>query len=204
MKKLLTIICALCLVMAFSMPAAALDDIEDNNASANLMSPGADTNQAGDNICQDNDGIESYVTVDDVASNNNNDTIDDDSTVGSYNKALSDNKLDDNSDDDVFDTDTTIKDNETNVASKNTLNDKSDDDVFDTDTTVKDNETNVASKNTLDDNSDDDVVDMDNNSNFANDKRAMTTCSIQIPLSKTMKLMWQARTPSTTIAMTTL
>ena len=31
MKKLLTIICALCLVMAFSMPVAAQEPVEDDD-----------------------------------------------------------------------------------------------------------------------------------------------------------------------------
>jgi len=38
MKKLLTIICALSLIMAFTVPAMAIDDIEDNNAGCSFVS----------------------------------------------------------------------------------------------------------------------------------------------------------------------
>jgi len=178
MKKLLTIVCALCLVMAFSMPAGAVDDIEDNQAAIALL---GQTNQAQDDATVDNDGLD--VDTGDIASGNSqdNDGTDVDVTTGDL---LSNN--DDHSDDDGTDVDVTTgdllsnndsnDDNSTNLC----LDDNSDDDLVDNkggamdndlidqdgdqdgiDTDIQDNETNIASKNSLDDNSDDDGTDVD-------------------------------------------
>ena len=70
MKKLLTIICALCLVMAFSMPAGAIDDIEDNQAAAALL---GQTNQAQKGGEIDNDGLD--LDTGPIAVNNDGNTI---------------------------------------------------------------------------------------------------------------------------------
>lgn len=122
MKKLLTIICALSLVLAFSMPAVALDDIEDNNTAAALLSPGADTNLAGDDVSQDNDFLDYNSTVGDVASGNFSGNSDnDDVDVLSGNTASDDDNINllsgntDNSDDDFMsDNDNSINDSFTN------------------------------------------------------------------------------------------
>jgi hypothetical protein len=65
MKKFLTIICSLCLVMAFAMPAAAVDDIQDNQAAAAFL---GQTNQAQKGGEIDNDGLD--VDTGDIASGN--------------------------------------------------------------------------------------------------------------------------------------
>jgi len=137
---------------------------------AALLSP--NFSQAGDDVTQDNDGIDS--TVGDVASGNfanntdksDDDFIDADTTtniddIASNNDYLSDNKYEDESDDDVVDNKAGIMDQDL-VDNKDG---KMDNDLLDVDTEVKDNETNVASKNDIlsnnkyEDESDDDVVD---------------------------------------------
>ena len=65
MKKLLTIICAFSLVLAFSMPAAAVDDIQDDQAAVALL---GQTNQAQKGGEIDNDGLD--VDTGDIASGN--------------------------------------------------------------------------------------------------------------------------------------
>jgi hypothetical protein len=65
MKKLFTIICAFSLIMAFTLPAMALDDIEDNQAGVALL---GQTNQAQKGGEIDNDGLD--VDTGDIASGN--------------------------------------------------------------------------------------------------------------------------------------
>ena len=72
MKKLLTIICAFSLIMAFTLPAMADTDVDVDDTQAALTFQGQ-TNQAMDNGTIDNDGLD--VDTGDIAVDNDNNTI---------------------------------------------------------------------------------------------------------------------------------
>jgi hypothetical protein len=161
MKKLLTIICALSLVLAFSMPASAIDDIEDNQAGVALL---GQTNQAQKGGEIDNDGLD--VDTGDIASGNSldNDTTDVDVTTGDLLSGNTDdhsNNSTNTSDTDGTDVDVTTGD----LLSNNTDNSINDNDGTDVD---------VAATDVLNDKSDDDVLDNKGGtigvSDIANDK----------------------------------
>ena len=175
MKKLLTIICALCLVMAFSMPAGAVDDIEDNQAV--LGTVGSATAQAQDDALAIEDSGN-------FSGNLSGNTASDDDNVN----VLSGNSDDDNvnllsgntdqSDDDFIDDDsnTNIDDIASNndYLSNNKYEDESDDDFMDIDAgddIASDNDNDLIDQDQTDndlvdqDNTDNDLVDQDNTDN---------------------------------------
>jgi len=193
MRKLLTIVCALSLVIAFSMPASAIDDIEDNQAGVALL---GQTNQAQKGGEIDNDGLD--VDTGDIASGNSldNDTTDVDVTTGdllsgntddhstdtdTYTATANDSfKTEDNDGTDVDvttgdllsnNTDNSLNDNDgtdVDVAATDVLNDKSDDDLLDN------KEGTIDISDVANDNSDDDLLDNKEGtievSDIANDK----------------------------------
>jgi hypothetical protein len=147
--------------MAFTLPAMAVDDIEDNQAGVALL---GQTNQAQKGGEIDNDGLD--LDTGDIASGNSldNDTTDVDVTTGDLLSGNTDdhsNNSTNTSDTDGTDVDVTTGD----LLSNNTDNSINDNDGTDVD---------VAATDVLNDKSDDDVLDNKNGtievSDIANDK----------------------------------
>jgi hypothetical protein len=187
MKKLLTIFCALSLIMAFSVPAMALDDIEDNQAGVALLGQNNQAQKGGE---IDNDGLD--VDTGDILSNNSQDNSNTNNTTtntDSSNKDYSDNsnwQLDksDNSNWQQTNTDASNHDNPVatdsfqsedndgtdvdvafdDIKLEDIANDKSDDDVVDNkggnmDNDLVDNDSHDNDNDLVDQDGDQDVVD---------------------------------------------
>jgi hypothetical protein len=164
MKKLLTIICALSLVTAFSMPAAAIEDIEDNQAGVALL---GQTNQAQKGGEIDNDGLD--LDTGDIASGNlsgNTTTTDDGDDVNVDVKTgdLLSGNTDDHSNNSTNTSDTDGTDVDVTTGDIDLLSGNSDDDKL-----LSDNNTTVNTDNS-DQGNIDVAVDDINVSDVANDK----------------------------------
>jgi hypothetical protein len=184
MKKLFTIICALGLVMAFTVPAAAIDDIDPNvavNSTATQVSDSnINTGQAQDAqyAVMDSGNLSgTYTENDQDVIGSNNTKTENENYAASDSFKSEDNDLLDNKDgsigvsdiaNDKHSEDNDLLDNKNGtIGVSDIANDKSDDDVLDNDGTI--DVSDIAN-----DKSDDDVLDNKNGtidvSDIANDK----------------------------------